>query len=176
MAATNTYTTTKTRIELIQIQIEVALRQTANPSESVIDAIEKGIENQWISQVNIYAFDDQKLCRGQLIFEIDWNTHNALMSDGKAKIALDPRYWKEDNNLAMEVHAAVKMFNKFVDRNNFNAKWSVNYCTSVDIAYVRRELGFKAADPIKWATDNRSSLNYTLQELSEFKVGIYLSD
>lgn len=176
MAVTNTYTTTRTRIDLIQVQIRIALRQTANPSTYALNAIEKGIENQWISKVNVYAFDSGKLCRGQLIFEIDWDAHNSFVSSGKAKISLDSRYWTEDQNLAVEVEAAVRLFNKFVDRNRFDAKWSVNYSPSVNEDYVDRELGFQTADPINWATDNRSSSNYTLQELSEFQVGIYLSD
>lgn len=128
MAVTNTYTTTRTRIDLIQIQIRIALRKTANPPTSHLNSIEKGIENQWIAKVNVYAFDSQKLCRGQLIFEIDWDRYNSFISSGRAKVSLDdPRHFTKDENLAVEVEEAVRLFNKFVDRNNLDVRWAVSY-------------------------------------------------
>ncbi|MEA5470984.1 hypothetical protein [Spirulina sp. 06S082] len=177
MTFTNTYTTTSSRLSLLRMQIRIALRQTTDISEfSLKNTIEKGIEKQWIEKVYIYAFDNNNLCRGELIFKIDWNLHNSFISDGKATIALDPRYWIADDLLAIEVDEAVKLFNEFIDQNNLNTKWRASYLSSVDRDYANSQLGLKRGDPIKWAGENLAQKNIELAKLPELNIGLRLFD
>src|SRR5436309_16083043 len=106
MATTFTSTVTKTftRVDLLMTQIRVALLRAARISQSSLDRIERGVRKAWISNINIYAFDDSSLCRAQLLMGIDWSIHDAKIAVGKTTVVIDERW---SNDTAIEVQEAV---------------------------------------------------------------------
>ena len=170
MAKTHTASSTITfaRMALLKMQIRIALRRASEISKESLAAIEKGLDNRWISEVHIYGLNRSGLCRAQLSLEIDWAEHNLHLSEGRAKVTIDGS-WVD--NTAVEVDEAVDLFNKYAKQNMLSVKVTISYPSHLDRIYINRQLGFVPAEPIKWAGGVIG--NYSkVPELSELKVGV----
>lgn len=165
-ATTGTYTL----IDLIIMQIKIALRHSSKISKTDLAAIEKGINNHWIKQVSVYGFDKDRLCRAELILEIDWNEYDTSLSVGKATVAIDQTWI---NNTAIEIDEAVNLFKKFVKQNDLNPEWRVSYVSWVDRDDINRKLGFVRSEPINWAGQNGILWGKLIEGLPELHVGLY---
>jgi len=156
------------RMELLKMQIRIALRRASEISKKNLAAVEKGLDNQWISEVNIYGLDHSGLCRAQLSLEIDWDEHGVQLSEGRARVTIDESWI---DNTAVEIDEAVELFNKYVKINNLKVKLRFYYRSYLDVDYINRQLGFVSAEPITWAAPGVSD-NREIPELPELKVGI----
>lgn len=172
MAFTGTWATTGTytRIDLITMQIRIALRHSTKISKTDLAAIQKGIDNYWIKQVSVYGFDKDGLCRAELILEIDWNEYDSLLSAGKATVAIDQKWI---DNTAIEIDEAVNLFNKFVTQNDLNPEWRVVYVSWVNRDDINDKLGFVRSAPINWAGQGKL-WKQPIEGLSELHVGLYM--
>jgi hypothetical protein len=174
MATTQTYAraTTSTRIDLLQTQIRVALRRCTNITQVQLYSVGLGIEKKWIREVVIYGLNAQQLCRAQISLEIDWHAHEVHLSQGRAVVATDSSW---EDNACIEVQEAVGLFNRFVSANQLATKWQVNYALGLDGNEINQQLGFSRAEAVKW-TNSPKMQSFVAPELSELKVGCYLSE
>lgn len=167
-AITRTSAFTFARLELIKMQVRIALRRASSIPDSALQSINRGLDNKWIYLVNIYGFDSQNYCRAQLKIEIDWNEHNIQLSSGRAMVSIDG--WQD--NTAIEIDEALNVFNKYIQMNNLRAEWAVVYPPNLDVNHINRELGFVTMAPIQWAS-NKGVTSFTkIPELSEMIVGL----
>lgn len=174
MAITRVITSTYTRVELIKTQFRVTLRRTTLVEKQTLDVIEKAIDNKWIQEMTIYAFDNSNFCRGELVLKIDWNEYNIQMSQGNIKVAIDDQIW--DNQTAVEIDELIRLFNRFVQNKNLWTKFVVRYPSHLDRNYINSQLGFVNADPVTWAKGDRINQSLSIEELPELKVGLKLID
>lgn len=179
MTSTYTYSKTRTyaRIALLKEQIRRMLRRTTNISQDSLSRLEIGIDKQWISTFLVYAFDNRKLCRAELIFEIDWDEYKLQMSRGKTTVSIDERWI---DNTAIEVDEVIILFNDFVRTYSLRTEWMVTYPSwiyknELKLQEVRRSLGLSPAETIKWAGQKHGT-SHQIPELPEARVGCYLAD
>lgn len=177
MARTFTYTQTKTfaRVDLLKMQIRIALRRTTNIQQEALRRLEMGVGNYWIRRFLVYGLDSQNLCRAQLTLEINWNEYHTQLSVGRAMITIDGR-WVDDT--AIEVEEAVNLFNSFVASEGLKTHWRVQYADWVyaDEAMhqrVQSELNLTKAASVTWAGEKHGG-SYQVPEIPEFSVGCYL--
>ena len=175
MAKTVTYTKTETRINLIKAQVEIVLTRTTDLSENSIDSILKGIEKQWICEVNIYGFDTDNLCTAQLTMKIDWHEHNLQIRNGNVTVTIaeDGRTWTD--NTPVELGKVMKLFKDYVTEKSLKAKCRTFYTPGVNREEANRTLGFVSAEPIKWKS-KANGFEVEIEELKELGVGFYCVD
>ena len=177
MAKTFTYAQTKTfaRIDLLKMQIRIALRRTAGVSDDTLRRLELGIENHWIRRILVYGIGNEGLCRAELVLEIDWHEHEAQLSVGRATVTIDQRW---TNDTAIEVEEVITFFNAFVGSHSLATHTRIQYPDWVykDEAmhrHVQTTLGFVKAEPVKWAGQGEGGV-YQVPELPEFSVGCHV--
>lgn len=170
MSKTNTKTGTFTfaRLELIKMQIRIAIRRASGISNASLESINKGLDNRWIRVVNIYGFDNQRICHAKLSIEIDWHEHKIQLSKGKTMVSIDG--WKD--NTSIEIDESLNVFNKYIKVNNLKTEWSVIYQSHFDRDYINEQLGFTTMSPIQWATNKGVTSITNIPELSEITVGL----
>lgn len=175
MASTNTFTATKTftRMNLLKMQIRIALRNTSDIAyESLNNIVNQGIEKKYLKKINVYGIDEEKYCRAQMSMEIDWDEHNLQMSKGKVTVAVDKK-WKDDT--AVEVDEVVQLFNDIVEYWSLKTQVHYVYSPNVDTEKVNKELGLSSAENIQWKTATKDETSKKIPKLSELKVGIRLA-
>jgi len=155
------------------MQLKIALRRTTNISQDTLEnSIDKGITNRWIKEITIYGMDDSDLCRAQLDLEIDWNEYDLQISMGRVQIHVDKGLLSDDGSFP-DLDEAIKLFNKFVAQYSLHTKWTVSYRSEVDMNKINSILGFKPAEPLKWAKTRNPAWSTTIDELPEVKIGLY---
>ena len=174
---TSTFTATSTytyaRLQLLKLQIEIAIRRIGGVSASFQQSILNGLDKRLIGEVSFYALDASNLCRAQLDLTIDWARHELEVTSGRATVTIDGR-WRE--SAAIEVDAAIDLFNRYVHENSLSSRCLVSYARGVDGTAANRELGLKDAEPMKWAEGDRVTRGYNIPELKELRVGLRLLD
>ena len=167
-------TKTYPRLQLINMQIRIALRRSTKVQESSLQSIEKGIMNKWINRVDIYGIDINGLCRSQLTIDIDWDEHGVQIKKGNVSITFDES-WIDDT--AIEIDEAIQWFNKYNKSKKLTTKWTVSYCYNYDADSINKQLGFCRPNPIQWATGNTDPELLQINEIPELKVGLkYIND
>ena len=174
MATTRAFTSTYTRIELIKTQFRVTLRRTTLIENDTLEVIERAIDNKWIKELTIYAFDYYNYCRGELTLIIDWNEFDIHMSQGNVKVAIDDQMW--NNQTAVEIDELIRLFNKFVQSKGLQTRFVVQYPSHLDSNYINSQLGFVTADPVTWAKGGTINESLSIEELPELKIGLRLID
>lgn len=172
MASTRTYTRTIAvpRLFLIKIQIGAALRRGAGISDSQLETIKRALTNRWIDTVMMHGFDSTGRCRAEIVLSIDWNTHEIKLSTGHDMVNVSDA-WAD--SVAPEVSEVVGEFSEFCHERQLRREWRVVYSRKFDSAYLDRELGFKTASKVEWAS-TPVSLPLKIRELSELSVVIRL--
>ena len=178
MAFTHTITKTATRSYLIEVQVMSAFRRAIpSISEKTLLNLKIGIKYKWIKHFGIYGMDQNNLCRAQVILEINWKEHIFQMKLGNENINTN-KQWK--NDVAIEVDEVLNAFMDVIEEHNLRTKWTVSYDDWVyndknKLNEVRDTLGFSQADTIKWKGE-KNGVNLRVSDLSEIKVGLYLSE
>lgn len=179
MTVTQTRTSTKTytRMALIKEQVRRILRRTTDMSAEAIAKIEKGIDQKYIKKFIVYALNKENLCRGELIFEIDWDEYEIQISRGRTSITIDKR-WVDDT--AIEVDEVVILFNQFVSTQELTTKSAWYYSAEIagnadEKKRIMAELGHTNFEGVKWSKD-KYGVTHQIPELPEVKVGCYLID
>jgi len=167
---THTATATFARLELIKMQVRIALLRTTDISASALSGVEKAIDNKWINKITTYVVDSQGYCHAQLLLEIDWDEHNLQLSKGRAIVSIDEKWI---DNTAIEVDEAIQIFNRFVSAKGLTTKHQYSI-TSAGKGKTHKELGRTDADPIK-SKEKPQGLWYSIPELSELRIGFYLA-
>lgn len=175
---TRTQAITFTRLGIIKIQFRYLLRKTTDISLETLERLEKGLENAWIKQINIYGFDGQKLCRAQLMLQVDWDEYKYQLACGRATVAIDNKWI---DNIAIEVDEPIIMFNDFVKEKSLTIKWGVVYTKLVyaddaKLKEVRSTLGLEPMGTIKWAEELTEEWSKTIPEILELGVLLRMSD
>lgn len=172
---TNTRTFTFTRIELIKMQISVALRRTTFIPDDKLSQLLIGIDNKWIEEFSVYAFDKENLCKAQLLLRMDWEKHTAQLNMGQNDVTIDKKW---ENNTAIELDEAIKLFNSYVNSELLWTEWRVFYTFDVRsneilLNKVRQMLGTHSGQPIKWGGKKEGN-EFGIPELVEMKVGCFI--
>ncbi len=176
MPVTRTGTTTHTfgRINLLATQIKIFLRRTTDISSKDLEIIKEGVENKWLQKFHVYGFDKENFCRVQLTLSIDWNEHNYMVSVGKETVSIEDKKW--ENNTAIELDEAIRLFTEFVEEASLTTQWRVSYSDLIEKnpdkkEEVRSKLGLGSGTPINWAVETESKDIPGIPELSELKIG-----
>ncbi len=174
MAETYTSTKTYTRIIFLQQQIREVLRETTQISDDKLEKLLQAVENRWICQIDVFAFNYNNLCQAQLKMEIDWNEYDNQMSIGKLTIAVDTR-WK--NDLLPQTDSSIWAFNKYVNQFSLRTEWRITYANWVHdspskLAEARNYLGTAPGEAIKWS--GKTIDGYVKnKDFPEFGIGLY---
>lgn len=174
MAQTNTGTSTLTltRMLALQSQVRIALRRSALINETAMEALMKGLDNQWIEVLKVYALDSTNLCKGELRLRIDWKTYGLEMSKGNATVVIDHSVWQD--GASIEVDEIVRLFNTYVKKNQLRTHWVVNYQPHLNVNEINKELGFHITTEPTWAKTPTVNAGTVIEELSELKIGYRL--
>lgn len=173
MAVTRTTTVTKTfaRVELIGLQIGIALRR-AGVAESSARNVLQGASEKLIGEVSLYGLDSTKRCWAELFMKIDWRRHELHMTAGRTTVAIDAG-WHDD--LSVEVEMSERLFKDFCATHGLNVHLVIRYRPGVDRDAANRRLGFVRAAPVVWR-GGAVGTAMSIPELDEFSVGVRLLD
>ena len=170
---TRTVTTTWARIDLLIMQVRIALRRTTNTDETTLkEVFERGLHEKLIGEVNICGVDGQEQRHAEIRIMIDWEKHQLHIRAGREEVTIDSR-WTEGTSI--EIDEAVRLFNEYVRKKNLRTIWRVAYAPGVDVSRARKILGLVPADPVKWM-GKKVSLLWRIEELDEMAVEFYVSD
>lgn len=174
---TSTFTVSSTytyaRLQILRMQIEIAIGHIGGVSDSFKRSILAGIERRLVGDVSFYALDGEGCCRAQIDLEIDWAAHQFEIASGRATVTIDGRW---HDSTAIEVDAAVDLFNRYCAENQLRSVCRVRYASGVDGAATDRLLGLVDAEPLRWAEGETVSKAYNVPELRELRVGLRLLD
>lgn len=175
MAQTTTTANTITfaRLELLAMQIDIALRRIGGIPKSFSESILKGVRLKLLSKVSFYGVDYRGLCFCQLDLAIDWEKHLFEVNKGRVTVIVDGR-WQDST--ALEVDAAIELFIKYQEHNRLSTKCRVHYSPGVDHVHADRVLGLVTASPLHWTKGQIVSNSARVQGLPELAVGIKLVD
>ncbi|MBS1725198.1 MAG: hypothetical protein JST51_00640 [Armatimonadetes bacterium] len=146
---TQTYVQTRTRIELLQTNIRIALKR-AQISDTDVANVIKGIKNRWIRKIAIHGVNTlgQSCCVLELM--VDWKEHDRQIQLGNTKIELSAR-WNDE--VALELSVALDTFDEYVHEKKLGIDKRYYYTSEVNednelLLRVRKELGFVSAQEI----------------------------
>jgi hypothetical protein len=173
MATTRTFSATKTfpRIALLKLQVSIALKRTTTLSQSSLDKILKGVDNQWIDRINVFGMDASNKAWCQLTIRIDWARHRIHIAAGRTTVSIG-KGWLDDT--ALELGDSIKLFQDYVAENGLRTYWTINTVSlgnRRDAAFSA--MGLKNADPIQWAGP-KANVHFNVPELDEMSVDLYL--
>lgn len=168
MSQTKAKTFTFARMQLLTMQVRIALRRATGIAPHELASVEKGVQNKWITRVSIFGLDARNLCKAELSLEIDWLRHEVHISQGRGMVATDA--WGGDT--AIELQEALTVFTDFVAESKLSSSWVVTYSSNVDVNMVDRELGFSRVNFPKWASSPDAQSRLRPKEIDEF--GIHL--
>jgi hypothetical protein len=174
MAKTSTLTATKTfaRIELLKLQVSIALKRTTTLSNEALERLLKGVQNQWINRINVYGLDASRKARCQLVIQIDWQRHKVHIAAGRTTVSTG-KGWP--NDFAYELGDSIALFQEYVRENALTTYWTTNHPDlGARRGQVLKEMGLVDADPIVWA-GSKESVHFNVPELDELSVDLYLS-
>jgi hypothetical protein len=173
MATTRTQTATKTysRIDLLTLQVRVALRR-AGIEPALVEKIRGAVEKHWIARILIYGKDAQGRASCLLLMEIDWPRHTLHAQAGRTTVEIDHR-WTGDT--AIELDETLSMFEEFIRVKRLRPVLEVTYAKSSTATYdqIQRALGFVDAEPVVWA-GYREEVMMKIPELDELSVGFFM--
>src|SRR6266404_3530448 len=132
MAATYTRTATTsktfTRIDLLKLQVVIALRR-ARVAPATVGKIRKGVENGWLEKIVVYGVDSSDLVWCQLTLSIDWAQHSIHLTAGRVSVSIDDRW---ANDTAIEVDETLGLFEQFTRAKGLTSKVHVWYSPQED--------------------------------------------
>jgi hypothetical protein len=172
MAKTNTFAQTKTfvRIELLKLQVRVALKRTTDLTPPRLERLLTGIDNQWIDRINVFGMDASKQAWCQLTIKIDWARHRVHIAAGRTHVSV--KGWSDDT--PHELGDSIKLFQDFVSENGLHTYWTIS---TVNLGAKRgsafETMGLVDAEPIQWA-GGKASVHFNVPELDELSVDLYL--
>lgn len=172
MAATRTSTSTFTRIELLTLQMKIALKKTLNISEESFDRyVRQGLRLKLIGSITIYAIQADGRCRAQLRLKIDWERHRLHIEEGRERLPMDRRW---QNQAAPELQEYVEGFVNFVAEHDLTTKWTIGFAPGADYDYACRTLGLDrgSAGVPRWA-GRAEGFTWDATGLDELKIGCY---
>lgn len=172
---THTYVQTRTRLELLQTNIRIALKR-AGLSDAQVANIGKGIKNRWIKTIAIHGVNNigQSCCVLEL--SIDWSEHDRQIQFGNHSIKLSARW---NNEVALELCEALDTFDEYVEEKGLGIKLRYYYPQEVNsnkelLLKVQEELGFVSAQEIPKKPGFESITIPRIRDLSELKMQLGL--
>ena len=163
---TATTTKTFTRIDLLKLQVVIALRR-ARIDSGTVNKIRNGVEKGWIEKIVVYGIDANDLAWCQLTMTIDWSQHKLHLTAGRISVSIDDR-WKNDT--AIEVDETLGLFEQYTQAKGLTSKVFVWYPNHVERESVQRALGFVTASPMNWAGQLQGTA-MKIPELDELAIG-----
>lgn len=179
MATTSTFTATSTfaRIELLKLQVRIALKRTVDVTPDILErTVNTGLDLRWIGSIHVYAVDKSNLCHAQLTLEIDWDKHDLEVSKGKVTVTVDNKLWCSDT--AVELSEVLDLFARYAKDHSLTTRWSCYKPNSVTVDHKEwlKTLHLVDGDAIKWLPGSRAEYSQQIPELTELRVGCYLVD
>lgn len=168
MAFTRTATVTKTfsRIDLLKMQVTIALRRT-RVAKTTISKIQMGMDRRWIEKIIIYGVDGTGKAWCGLTIRIDWARHQLHMAAGRTTVAIDER-WEDDT--AVELDETLRLFEDFVATRDLQPLIHVWYPSGLNHSQIRQDLGFVTANSVSWA-GHHHGVTVGIPEIDEMTIG-----
>jgi hypothetical protein len=163
---TATTTKTFTRIDLLKLQVVIAMRR-ARIDPGTVNKIRTGVEKGWIEKIVVYGIDANNLAWCQLTTTIDWSQHKLHLTAGRITVSIDDRW---ENDTAIEVDETLGLFEQYTRAKGLTSKAYVWYSNNVDRKSVQEALGFVTAEPMEWAGKLQGTA-MKIPELDELAVG-----
>lgn len=173
MAMTNTLSRTKTypRIDLLKLQVSIALKRTTTLSDDALKRLSKGIQNQWINRIDVYGVDSAAEARCQLAIIIDWQLHRVHIAAGRTTVS-PHKGWPDD--LAFELGDSIELFMEYVREHGLTTTWITGHPPlGHRRAAIFAELGLIDADAPRWA-GGKADVKFNVPELDEMTIELYL--
>lgn len=173
MTMTSTLSTTKTypRIDLLKLQVSIALKRTTNLSDISLKRLLKGVQNQWINRIDIYGVDFADEARCQLGILIDWQRYQVHIAAGRTTVS-PHKGWPDD--LAYELGDSIELFMEYVREHRLTTTWITGHPPlGEQRAAIFAELGLVDADAPPWA-GGKVNVTFNVPELDEMTVDLYL--
>jgi hypothetical protein len=162
------------RMYLLQWQVRNLLRRTTDISKGYLEKIGgKGIENRWLSTIEVYGFDQSNRCQVGVQLHINWLTYTVEVMVWGEEVRINKTVFADD--LAPEVMNAIEIFNQAINAELLRTEWRVTYAVGVDVARVRRELGLSPARPLTWA-GKVTKQSYPVAEFPELTVSLLIAE
>lgn len=168
---TATHTNAYTRMALIKLQVSRVLQRTRIDTSSTRQIL-LGIEKRWISEISVYGLDDKDVCHIELYIKIDWSRNEVHVAAGRDSIDIDDRW---HDGISIEVEQSLTLFEDYSREMALHNIFHVRYSPGTDRQFVRTQLGFKGADPVKWQDGFRGTA-MGIPELDEFTIGIKMGN
>jgi hypothetical protein len=166
-----THTSAYTRMALIKLQVSRVLQRTRIDASSARKIL-LGIEKRWISEISVYGLDGKDVCHIELYMKIDWSRNEIHISAGRDSIDIDERW---HDGISIEVEQSMALFEDYARELALHNIFRVRYSPGVDLQFVRNQLGFKGAEPVKWRDGFRGTA-MGIPELDEFTIGIRMGN
>jgi len=165
---TRTTTTTKTftRIDLLKLQVVIALRR-ARVDASMVGKIRTGVEKGWIEKIVVYGVDSGGQAWCQLTMKIDWAQHQLHLTAGRLTVSIDDRW---TNDTAIELDETLDLFEQYSRAKGLSSRAYVWYPSRLDRSSIQKALGFVTATPMVWAGQAQGAA-MKIPELDELTVG-----
>jgi hypothetical protein len=160
-------TTTVSCSWLLQVQVRNLLARTTKTSQKWLTKMDTALRLQWIQTIGVYGVDSSGCCHVGLEISIDWVTYNLRVLVVGDEVTIDQTVYVDD--LAPEVINGIAVFNQAVNAECLGTKWQITYAAGVDVARIRRELGFVPAAPLQWVGKVEQQ-TFTVPELPELRV------
>jgi len=144
---------TRSRNSLIAVQVNrVVSKTTEAPDFSALT--KKGIvENTWISEVKVEAYDNEDNVWAQVVLRIDWHRHKINLTRHGKNVTVD-RSLPEEDQANWDINEIIKWVNDYREENGLHTRWVIGYTKEViadkaELARVRRALGTTNRHPFK---------------------------
>lgn len=130
-------------LELIIIQSEIAVNETVQPSQSLLNSIHEGIKRKWISKVYVYGVNNRYKAGIRLSINVDWLHEEATFS---CMTYLDGYAAK------LNLRQAVSSFRSFVSTNKIFHRFMivVEYVDPAESDFYNKQLNLEKCTIPEW--------------------------
>lgn len=150
----------QTRLRALALQIEFLLRHTTN-LEWWLSKMAHGLENRWLTGIDIYGLEHGQWARALLRLDIDWTTYDAERRSGRFLVSLAKD--KHPEGATSLIVATAGWFRDVVMARQLQIDCRVGLSDEVEDsptlrARVENELSLRYGRPIRWVKGHREDV------------------
>ena len=150
----------RTRLRALALQIEFVLRHTTN-LDWWLPKMAHGLENRWLTGIDIYGLEQGQRARALLRLDIDWRTHDAERCGGRFLVSFAKD--KHPDGATSLIIATAGWFRDVLAHRQLQTDCRVALSDEVEgnpdlRARVERELSLREGRPIQWVKGSRENV------------------
>lgn len=169
------------RISVIVTQISYVVRQTTG-STFIRQVLEMGmVSNQWISSVEVFAYDDNDQKWASIQLQVDWAKHKINLYRHGTTVMIDEGL-PEGERLSWVIGEIANWFKSYKEKSQLHTNWTIKYTPEIEGDRERRDtttrlLGLVYAPTKKWAhgTERELVLADTPADLNELSIVLHVA-